>query len=756
MMPWYPVPQLMQCMATAPVALWGIERLNLGHNNPTVQVRRGSDNGTVDCYSQADIIAYCAGTNGFVTLLWDQTGNVNHLANATAAQQPKIYDAVNGLLASGSMPVMSFDTSNDILTVSGNVGIPTGSPALTTVQLIGSWDAASVGWSVGAPLTNDGTGNTWQGERSNATTVLVGFHVGSRSFGATDLTIRRCYLVYSKAAAGLAGASTVRQNGLTLTEVLTSVPSQPQALVVGQTTLGDAVSKKSPQTVSVHGHWNAQLTGSELAALEQVLERMRNVTSFYDVLGSNLVLEYDARFAIVGTPDSQGNGVDANWTDRRRGIKLASWGLYPNVGPDGSYFRGLPVLQCYTHVPDFTDESLSNNWVQANLGTSAVTGDATAPSPPIWVNGSRPYMLWVGRIRDFPDGNYQWVGTRLENASRLGNTIGMFIQIASITLIVANNAYLTVPFTDTGVHVFEGWVDTTGTMNLAVDGAILGSSTGNTALVEDSGVISIGGNVLCQHVSDSSYALNLCCRTVPTVQQRVEVFEMARSIWGSPAMKPPLPASTVEWWWGDAGASATQAVGQKAGIILPAINTPSVGIDLGYFKNRTVYKTATGGHSWRGVDLSTGILAGTRPWLYLVGRLRDSGGFTTLVGIGKNTTTTSRAAEFRSATNAWQVNSATPTNWYVQDGTADTAVHAFKSWTASTTANLTIDGVNTTSGGASALANDIIAVSFGCVVENGGGSSNASIALFLICSSKPTTQEEAALDLWARATYGIA
>jgi hypothetical protein len=265
----------MQYVITVPNALWGTERLNLGYRGPTMRVRRASDNATKDCYTRADIVSHCTGTNGFVNILYDQSGNARDLQPvSSSSREPKVYDSSTGLLLSGNNLVMSFDGSDDILERADNCNIPTGSPALTSILYVGTWtNTSSAGWSMGPD--SPGSSNCWYLGHNASTTIFVSFRFGSRTFNCTDPSSGANYIVSRKAASANATAIDCRQNKSTLTQ--SAVTADTHVLAIGVTRLGGgpAGSQWAAMTAVVNGHWNAELTGADLDALEQYLERMR-------------------------------------------------------------------------------------------------------------------------------------------------------------------------------------------------------------------------------------------------------------------------------------------------------------------------------------------------------------------------------------------------------------------------------------------------------------------------------------------------
>jgi len=102
----------------------------------------------------------------------------------------------------------------------------------------------------------------------------------------------------------------------------------------------------------------------------------------------------------------------------------------------------------------------------------------------------------------------------------------------------------------------------------------------------------------------------------------------------------------------------------------------------------------------------------------------------------------------------WQMDSFNG-SWNVTGPVADALAHRIKSWTAGTVANLSVDDVLSTATIPNAgiqTGVTSIAMFAGAIPNNPAA---ANIALFMICKSKPTAAEEAALDAWVKAFYGL-
>ena len=87
---------------TGAVSAYSVRRLSGSYNGSAMKVRRSSDdalqdigfdsNGNLDTTALLAFVGTGGSDNGFVTTLYDQTGN-NDLANGSASQQPKIVEA---------------------------------------------------------------------------------------------------------------------------------------------------------------------------------------------------------------------------------------------------------------------------------------------------------------------------------------------------------------------------------------------------------------------------------------------------------------------------------------------------------------------------------------------------------------------------------------------------------------------------------------------------------------------------------------
>jgi hypothetical protein len=109
---------------TGAAAAYSLRQLAATATN-AIRVRRASDNAEQDIgfdgsggLDTTSLALFCLGTDGFVKVWYDQSGNANDATQATTANQPKIYDSVTGVVTENGKPAVEFDGSNDVLSIS--------------------------------------------------------------------------------------------------------------------------------------------------------------------------------------------------------------------------------------------------------------------------------------------------------------------------------------------------------------------------------------------------------------------------------------------------------------------------------------------------------------------------------------------------------------------------------------------------------------------------------------------------------------
>lgn len=113
----WPVPGLKLLDAyTGAAAAYSLRLLRSGYTGPLVSVRRADNNSTAS-FTQAQIddgtlAAHCSGTDGLVTVWYDQSGNGNNATPPAAANQPKIFTNATGVeKLSNNKPCLTFNST---------------------------------------------------------------------------------------------------------------------------------------------------------------------------------------------------------------------------------------------------------------------------------------------------------------------------------------------------------------------------------------------------------------------------------------------------------------------------------------------------------------------------------------------------------------------------------------------------------------------------------------------------------------------
>jgi hypothetical protein len=103
-------------------AAYSLRKLRTAYSGSAIRVRRSSDNteqnigfvaGQLDTVS---LLAFCSGTNGFVTTWYDQSGNARNATQTIQANQPQIVSSGSVLLLN-TKPTITTDGVNDFMQV---------------------------------------------------------------------------------------------------------------------------------------------------------------------------------------------------------------------------------------------------------------------------------------------------------------------------------------------------------------------------------------------------------------------------------------------------------------------------------------------------------------------------------------------------------------------------------------------------------------------------------------------------------------
>ena len=167
-----------------------------------MRVRRASDNTELNIEFNNDgslnttqLTTFCTGTNCFVKVWFDQSGNVRHAEQTTTANQPKIYDSVTGVIAQNGEAAMQFNGTSNFLTFPA---------AFATNFYYSVFGVRQSNKKTGSTfLASDDTNRYWAdiGQTSTQVTLQDGFNGPSTN---TD------YTMYRKNGAPAFGAVTTR------------------------------------------------------------------------------------------------------------------------------------------------------------------------------------------------------------------------------------------------------------------------------------------------------------------------------------------------------------------------------------------------------------------------------------------------------------------------------------------------------------------------------------------------------------------
>ena len=103
---------------TGATGSFSLRLLDSSYSGSAIQVRRASDNTTQDIgfvnneLDTASLSTFCSGTDGFVTIWYNQSDTNNNAIQTSASDQPKIYDSSTGVELENSKPAIKFISSN--------------------------------------------------------------------------------------------------------------------------------------------------------------------------------------------------------------------------------------------------------------------------------------------------------------------------------------------------------------------------------------------------------------------------------------------------------------------------------------------------------------------------------------------------------------------------------------------------------------------------------------------------------------------
>jgi len=164
-------------------AAYSLRKLSSSYSGSAIRVRRASDNAESDIgfnvfgeLSTVELAAFCGSSDGFVKTWYSQVGTGVDATQTTAANQPKIYDSVAGVVTENGKPAVEYN--NDVLIAATSATITSESVMIVATQsATGRWNRIV---SQNATGTNDASSYI-PCIRQDNTTNIGGFDGSLRS-----------------------------------------------------------------------------------------------------------------------------------------------------------------------------------------------------------------------------------------------------------------------------------------------------------------------------------------------------------------------------------------------------------------------------------------------------------------------------------------------------------------------------------------------------------------------------------------------
>lgn len=201
-------------------------RLSSTYTGALIRVRRSSDNTEQDIgydgnnvLDESALTTFVGANNGFVTKIYDQSGNSAFASQSTAANQPKIVSS-GTIIKVNSKPAIEFDGTNDSLTFASNPFVSKNSYSFFNVGKFyntnPSFNMMLSQSDTIIEIRRTGAGNTIQ--------FIMG-DSGTPTGTATINNIQRLFSVYRKSGVELKAFVNNTQDGSTMTSGTNTISS---------------------------------------------------------------------------------------------------------------------------------------------------------------------------------------------------------------------------------------------------------------------------------------------------------------------------------------------------------------------------------------------------------------------------------------------------------------------------------------------------------------------------------------------------
>jgi hypothetical protein len=244
---------------------------------------------TTHLLDSAALAAHCGASDGFIVTLYDRSGNTRDFTNATAGEQPKIYDGATGVVLAGSLPVAALNggaagaagEGDGWVRGDGAGFVATGAVCVfyfgsftdvathsRVAMTVGT--STTQGWSLRHPIA---TGLIGIGRSGGSTDGAVQSYTA-----ATALSSLSGYVAHIGAGTPALSTSSLRQRGAAL------VQSGTQAGTMNLLASSVAIGSTATQALGVTGQWScaiglAALPGAPGLALLDAFEQTLRTTA---------------------------------------------------------------------------------------------------------------------------------------------------------------------------------------------------------------------------------------------------------------------------------------------------------------------------------------------------------------------------------------------------------------------------------------------------------------------------------------------
>jgi Alpha-L-arabinofuranosidase B, catalytic len=740
-------------------AAWSVnDRLNPSYTGPLLRVRRSDGNEqdigytTSNVVDQTTIVSFCGTSAGTVSKIYDQSGNGNDIAQATASKQPQIYNG--SAVQKEGQNVAALFTAGTYLSRSDACGL-TGNPTLTIVDLGNDSTGPSPNrttFYLGPPSNNN---TLWLCKRTS-NSILTGTNVGSSTYSYIPNSYNYCILQHT--SGGSVSSSTIRRNGAALSQTAAGTAASPNiantSLLVG-----------NHDTATEHyGALSTLLflpytpTTLQLALLENWLETRRlnlpianqcdttSLISFCNGTVGTVSQLYDQSgnsYHLTQTTSSAQPQIYSGTAIQKEGTNVAvlfAQGKWLNRA-DACGFTGCPTLTIAAlennaqGATDYNEliclgPNTGSNYFLLNLNRSLSRFQVTG------ANGSSQISDAQWSIQSGTLSSYYYAVWQHTNATGLGSTVVRQNSTAcTLTTVQASLTTITDTNTTIGGHPSQYWLGTLSTlMLLPYTPTATQLSTLETWLE-------------ARRADTTGAYTTTITGSAPALANYVAYGGTSlKELWHSQNGVTITTGTSIDSW-----------KGQLYGVVVtpPTGTKPTTGTDGTKFGSKAIVQTASSGQAYLSTSTSlpsTFYPARTTPCcIFLRARYRELSANPGLFGFRSpsSISTDSELSIYNSG--GFRFVTYVTSGALILTSPFDSNVHSFWVWTTGTQLKARIDTTNYTSTVSTTFAGILNEFAFGR--ENNSYISNCSYAMAMIFDTYPGDTIAAQIQALAEAEF---